>query len=191
MYYKARKTEIKPYLVFDCVSMSDAELTERKLCKGNINAEGVFTPKQPLEPVKGVLAEKDLPKEVYGICEKTLDSAGNLVPVSAAVLAKAKAEFEAEKKVESAAKIDQETAAKIAEGFAFDGQTFSLSPHAQTNWQGIWLSHQANIFKDQDVATKSGGAYLLKKAKVLDFVKAANKAVTDALKAGRNKKARL
>ena len=153
--------------------------------------EVFFAPNQPLELVKSVLAEKDLPKEVYGICEKTLNSAGNLVLVSAAVLAKAKTEFEVEKKAESAAKIDRETEAKIAEGFVFNGQTFSLSPHAQTNWQGIWLAHQANVFKDQNVATKLGGAYLLKKAKVLDFVKVANKAVADALKAGRVKKAKL
>ena len=99
MYYQARKSEQKPYLVFDCVSMSDAELIERRLCQGTTDAEGNFVPNQPLQPVKGVLAEKDLPKEIYGISEKTLDSAGNLVPVSAAVLATAKAEFEAEKKL--------------------------------------------------------------------------------------------
>lgn len=189
MYYQARISQLKPYLVFDCVSMSEAELIERRLCQGTTDPGGAFTPKQPLKPVKGVLAEKDLPKEVYGICEKTLDSAGNLVPVSAAVLAKAK--FEAEEKAAKSKNIDSETEQAIAAGFAFDGQTFSLSPHAQTNWQGIWLAHQANIFTDQEVATRSGGTYSLKKAKVPDFVKAAHKAVTDALKAGRTKKASL
>ena len=191
MYYQARISEQKPYLVFDCVARSDDELIERQLCQGTTDAEGNFVPNQPLEPIKGVLAEKDLPKEVFGICEKTLDSAGNLVPVSATVLATAKAEFEAEEKVAKCQTIDRETEQAIAAGFAFDGQTFSLSQNAQLNWQGIWLAHQANIFKDQEVATKSGGAYLLKKAKVLEFVKAANKAVTDALKAGRTKKGKL
>ena len=191
MYYQARTSEQKPYTVFDCVSMSDEELIERRLCQGTTDAEGNFAPNQPLKPIKGVLAEKDLPKEVYGICEKTLDSAGNLVPVSAAVLATAKAEFEAEEKAAKSKTIDSETEAKIAEGFAFDGHTFSLSPHAQTNWQGIWLAYQANIFKDQEVATRQGGTYSLKKAKVSDFVKAAHKAVTDALKSGRTKKAKL
>ena len=191
MYYQARKSEQKPYLVFDCVSRSDEELIERRLCHGTTDAEGVFTPKQPLEPINGVLAEKDLPKEIYGICEKTLDSAGNLVPVSAAVLATAKAEFEAEEKATKSKTIDSETEQAIAAGFAFDGQTFSLSPNAQLNWNRLWMAHQANVFKDQDVATKQGGTYLLKKAKVSDFVKAGHKAITDALTAGRTKKAKL
>lgn len=191
MYYQARISEQKPYLVFDCVSRSEEELIERKLCQGTTNAEGNFVPNEPLEPIKGVLAEKDLPKEVYGICEKTLDSAGNLVPVSATVLAMAKAEFEAEEKAAKSETIDAETGQAIAAGFAFDGQTFSLSSNAQLNWNRLWLAHQANVFTDQEVATKSDGTYLLKKAKVSDFVKAAHKAVTDALKAGRTKKAKL
>lgn len=191
MYYQARKSEFKPYTVFDCVSMSDAELIERQLCKGTTNAEGNFVPNEPLEPIKGVLAEKDLPKEIYGISEKMLNSAGNLVPVSATVLATAKAEFEAEEKATKSKNIDSETGQAIAAGFAFDGQTFSLSQNAQLNWNRLWLAYQSNIFNNQEVATKSGGTYPLETAKVLDFVKAANKAVTDALKAGRDKKAKL
>ena len=82
-----------------------------------------------------------MPKEIYGICEKTLDSVGNLVLVSVAVLAKAKSEFEAEEKAGKSKNIDDETGQAIAAGFAFDEQTFSLSQNAQINRNRLWMAY--------------------------------------------------
>ena len=88
-------------------------------------------------------------------------------------------------------KIDKDTAQRISKGFDFDGHTFSLSQNAQLNWQGLLLLHQSGIFESQEISTKEGATYLLKKEQLMDFIKAGSSVVTHALKIGRDKKQQL
>ena len=57
----------------------------------------------------------------------------------------------------AAARIDNRTAALIAEGFAFDGHTFSLSYAAQMNWVALYTakdmaSYPVAVTRNDDVA---------------------------------------
>lgn len=69
MYYKARKVDYRPYLIFDLVAYSSDELKEIGLIKN-----GILSP--------GVVMEKDLPGKRDGVCLLDLDDSGDLIPRS-------------------------------------------------------------------------------------------------------------
>lgn len=77
MYYKIRRVDTKPYLVFDVVAMSDEELIVRQLCEGRI-VKNQFIPNNPIELLEDVYQERDLPVLVNGVYEVTVDDDGVL-----------------------------------------------------------------------------------------------------------------
>lgn len=65
-YFKVRKVNYPPFLIFDLVAYNLKELEVKKLIQ-----DGVLLP--------GILTENALPGEQDGICEMDLDQNGNLV----------------------------------------------------------------------------------------------------------------
>lgn len=94
MYYKARKVDNKPYLIFDKVAYSQKDAKNR----GLIN-NGILLP--------GVVLEKNIPIEKFGISVMDLDDDGNLIP-------RKESDFERMKIIEEQEQIKMEIkAAKI------------------------------------------------------------------------------
>ena len=90
------------------------------------------------------------------------------------------------------AEIDSETQQSIAEGFTYDGQTFSLSQNAQLNWQRLLLLHQNKLFgESRRISTKDNQTYVLKAANLQAFIRAGQSAIETALEAGRSRKQAL
>ena len=94
-------------------------------------------------------------------------------------------------KEEKIQQIDLETQREISKGFEFDGYRFSLSQKAQLNWQGLLLLFQSGLFESQEISTKENSSYLLKKEKLIDFIKAGSTVISSTLKLGRDKKQQL
>ncbi len=71
-------------------------------------------------------------------------------------------------KADKVAEIDAKTGELIAEGFVFDGQTFSLSEKAQLNWLGIKSSIDILPFPIS-ISTKDSHEYSLQEVDALPF----------------------
>lgn len=80
--------------------------------------------------------------------------------------------------------IDRRTREIIALGFAFDGQHFSLSAQAQTNWLGL-ISLQALFTWPVNVTTNTDTAYSLEQASLPAFVGTGCATIGAAIGSGR------
>ncbi|MCA9497098.1 MAG: DUF4376 domain-containing protein [Nanoarchaeota archaeon] len=84
-------------------------------------------------------------------------------------------------------KIDAKTQSIIAQGFAFDGNTFSLSLAAQSNWTNIKTNKvdfaAAGLFPLQ-ISTIDNNTYMLSEANVENFWSAGLVAVKGAYTSG-------
>lgn len=86
MYYRARKVDHSPYLIFDLVAYSLDELEEIGFIKN-----GILPP--------NIVQEKDLPGEKHGACLLDLDDIGNLIPRASQDFEKARADRQKEETV--------------------------------------------------------------------------------------------
>lgn len=82
-YFKARKVDYAPYLIFDLVAYSLKELESKGFISNCIIAPGILT-------------ENNLPGERNGICLLDLDENGNIVPRASVDFEKASIEKEIE-----------------------------------------------------------------------------------------------
>ena len=80
--------------------------------------------------------------------------------------------------------IDARTREIIADGFAFDGQQFSLSAQAQTNWLGL-ISLQSMFTWPVNVTTNANTEYALAQANINAFVGTGCATIADAIGSGR------
>jgi len=81
--------------------------------------------------------------------------------------------------------IDAHTGELILEGFAYDGETFSLSDFAQINWNNI-KGNISDLTFPMDISTKTNGKYSLIEEKVVPFWNAKEGMVTGYLESGRD-----
>jgi len=80
--------------------------------------------------------------------------------------------------------IDEKTGYLIYLGFVFDSNTFSLSVHAQVNWEDI-LSHPDKYEFPLPISTLDNNEYHLKESDVDSFVDAARQTKKGHLDSGR------
>lgn len=80
--------------------------------------------------------------------------------------------------------IDAKTDALIALGFGFDGQTFSLSLEAQSNWQALY-NFQNILTWPYGVTTQAQSTYVLTQGNLTSFVLSAVAVVATAVGSGR------
>lgn len=86
-------------------------------------------------------------------------------------------------------KIDQRTQEIIAQGFQFDGKTFSLSANAQLTFLGLYTIFLGGILSDgTPISTKDNRSYVLHTAAMPGFFQAFNIGVTVPLSSGRDLK---
>ena len=83
--------------------------------------------------------------------------------------------------------IDARTREIIAGGFAFDGQTFSLSEQAQMNWLGL-ITLQDMATWPKEVTTNADTAYSLTLGNLPTFIGAGMAVIDGAVAAGRTLK---
>lgn len=92
-----------------------------------------------------------------------------------------------ESKAERIRWIDEKTKAIIARGFVFDGQRFSLSDQAQSNWMGLFVFREMLAFPI-NVTTLDDIAYSLTLGNLVPFVGIAVGWVKNAVGSGRDLK---
>lgn len=90
----------------------------------------------------------------------------------------------ADKKAEKIIAIDDKTDSIIAQGFTFDGQQFSLSTQAQTNWLGL-AALQAFISWPINVTTHANTSYLLTLLNMPSFIGTGMATIQGAIGSGR------
>lgn len=88
------------------------------------------------------------------------------------------------------ASIDTRTRAIIAKGFPFDGQVFSLSSEAQTNWIGLYIFRDLFTWPVR-VTTRDDKQYSLELPAVVPFVATGSGLVAEAIRSGRELKLRV
>lgn len=82
------------------------------------------------------------------------------------------------------AEIDEKTQRLISQGFAFDGEQFSLSVRAQTNWLGLKVLENLLVFP-VELTTHDDKAYYLEQADLNAFVGTGAAIVQQYLESGR------
>lgn len=80
--------------------------------------------------------------------------------------------------------IDSKTRDIIAKGFAYDGQQFSLSMQAQTNWLGL-ATLQSLLTFPIGITTAANTTYTLDQANVMAFIAQGVQVIKDAVGSGR------
>lgn len=90
----------------------------------------------------------------------------------------------ADKKVTKVLAVDKRTRAIIAGGFAFDGQRFSLSQQAQTNWLGLAALHSAFTWP-MGITTNDDTSYSLELENLSAFIGSASAVIATAVGTGR------
>jgi hypothetical protein len=95
------------------------------------------------------------------------------------------------KQKEAEVEIDNEVADRMSEGFSFDGQRFSLSIPAQTNWVRLVNQYKIGIFPESKEISSKSGSYMLLKKNVLPFFQAFEDQLESILSDNRKRKAEL
>lgn len=173
-YYKARKVDYKPYIIFDKIAHDDNDLD--------------YLVDEYGEDRRLAIPEDKLPKMRYGICEKDLDENGQLVNRPQKDFDDAREAHIESKVVEVIKEIDSVTSSKIKTGFEFDGYMFSLSSNAQLNWQNILNEFNLGEFQSAIISTKDDKIYTLSKNKVEEFYKVYINTLNSILNEGRERK---
>lgn len=90
----------------------------------------------------------------------------------------------AERKAVKVSAVDARTRAIIAAGFQFDGNGFSLSQQAQTNWLGL-LTLQGLFSWPMGITNSADETYLLSHDNLIPFIATGSGAIAAAIGSGR------
>jgi len=177
-YFIGREVQDKPYLIFDCIAMSDEELAEY----------GVI--EDILRKNKLILSESEIPENIFGICPYIIKDE-KYVKRSEADIQKAKVEYSKDQNSKELQNLDNKVSEKLRY-FVFDKTKFSLSVNAQNNWNRIGMLYANNMFSEYlDLSTYDDSIYRLKRDSVKRFIQTFHDHINHVLSSANKEKLKI